>query len=67
VADIVVGRWVDASLLSLTKELVKSIEGSLLSHFILGVQVLGLANSVINGTIGGALLRCTWAMIGAWV
>jgi biotin transporter BioY len=67
VTDIVVSGWINAALLGFTKELVKSVEGGFLSHFVLGVQILGLADGIVDRAVGRALLRSTWAMIGAWV
>jgi hypothetical protein len=67
VANIIVRRWVDSALLGLAKELVESIERSLLSHLILGVEVLRLADGIVDWTVGRALLRCSWSMVGAWI
>jgi hypothetical protein len=68
VANVVIGRWVDASLFSVTEEFVQRVESGTLSEFVLGIGALRLADGVVDWTIGGALGGCcAWAVICAGI
>lgn len=59
-ANVVVGRRVNSTALSIAKELVQSVVSSTLSDLVVVGQLLGLIDSVVNGSIGGVL---GWASV----
>jgi len=54
-ADIVVSVWVDGAALGIAKELVQSIISRTFPNFVVVVQLLGLVDRVVNGSISGIL------------
>jgi hypothetical protein len=59
-ANVVVGRRVNSTALSIAKELVQSVVRSTLSDLVVVGQLLGLVDSIVNGSIGGVL---GWASV----